>query len=106
MNPQAGWVQLFSDRMGQEFTQFKVVNASISGETTGGGLVRINQSLNTYQPELVILELGANDGLRGVDPAVTRANLDAMLAALNQARIPVLLAGMLAPPSKELTSAL
>lgn len=97
MNPQAGWVQLFSDRMGQEFTQFKVVNASISGETTDGGLVRINQALNTYQPELVILELGGNDGLRGYPTSRIKDNLVQIIDQCQQAGADVILIGMILP---------
>ena len=71
---------------------------SVSGDTTSGGRARLDWTLSG-KVDLVILELGANDGLRGVDPRVTRANLDAMLAALGKRNIPVLLAGMLAPPN-------
>ena len=97
MNPQVGWVQLFSDRMEQEFTQFKVVNASISGETTDGGLIRINQSLNTYQPELVILELGGNDGLRGYPTSRIKDNLAQIIDKCQQAGADVILIGMILP---------
>jgi acyl-CoA thioesterase-1 len=75
-----------------------VVDGGVSGDTTAGGLARLDWSLGDH-PDLVILELGANDALRGLDPAATRANLDAMLAKLRDARVPVLLAGMRAPPN-------
>jgi acyl-CoA thioesterase-1 len=76
----------------------KVVNAGVSGDTTSAGLARLDWSIPDGV-DLVILELGANDALRGVQPGVTQANLDAMLAKLAARNIPVLLAGMLAPPN-------
>jgi len=75
-----------------------VVNAGVSGDTTAGGRARLDWSLPD-KADLVILELGANDGLRGIDPAETEANLDAILRALAARDIPVLFAGMLAPPN-------
>ncbi len=77
----------------------RVINSGVSGDTTAGGRARLAWSLPEAKPDLVILELGANDGLRGIDPAEMEANLDAMLAELDQRNIPVLLAGMLAPPN-------
>jgi acyl-CoA thioesterase-1 len=74
----------------------KVVNGGISGDTTAGGKARLAWALAS-KPDYVIIELGGNDGLRGIDPADTRANLDAMLTTLQQAKIPVLLTGMMAP---------
>jgi acyl-CoA thioesterase I len=97
MNPKDGWVQLFSDRMEQEFTQFKVVNASISGETTGGGLVRISQALATYRPDLVIVELGGNDGLRGYPASRIKDNLNQIIRQCQEAGADVLLIGMILP---------
>lgn len=79
-----------------------VKDAGVSGDTTAGGLSRLNwvlASLQGEKPDLLILELGANDGLRGVDPAVTRRNLYAMMKQLTEKDIPVLIAGMLASPS-------
>lgn len=75
-----------------------VINAGVSGDTTSAGLARLDWSIPDGV-DLVILELGANDALRGIQPGVTQANLDAMLAKLAARRIPVLLAGMLAPPN-------
>jgi acyl-CoA thioesterase-1 len=74
----------------------KIVNAGVSGDTTAGGLERLDWSLQP-KPEGVILELGANDALRGVDPKETRANLDKILAKLKAENIDVLIAGMKAP---------
>jgi acyl-CoA thioesterase-1 len=75
-----------------------VLDGGVSGDTTAGGLSRLDWAL-ADKPDLVILELGANDMLRGTDPAETRANLDAMLAKLKAAKARVLLAGMRAAPS-------
>jgi acyl-CoA thioesterase-1 len=71
----------------------QIINAGVSGDTTAGGLARIDWILGE-KPDFAIVELGANDMLRGVDPAITRQNLDAILAKLAEARIPTLLMGM------------
>ncbi len=76
----------------------RVVDAGLSGDTTAGGLARLDWTL-AEKPEFVILELGGNDLLRGIDPKVTRANLDAMIAKIEAAGAKVLLAGMRAPPN-------
>lgn len=76
----------------------KVVNAGLSGDTSAGGLARLDWALNP-KPDFAIVELGANDGLRGLDPAQTRANLDAILTKLKAKGVPVLFAGMYAPPN-------
>jgi acyl-CoA thioesterase I len=75
-----------------------VVNAGVSGDTTAGGLARLDWSL-ADKPDLVILELGANDMLRGIDPATVRANLDKMIAKINASGAKLLLAGMQASPN-------
>lgn len=93
-----GFVARLQAALRQRGRDVQVKNGSVSGDTTAGGRARLAWTL-TGQIDLVILELGANDGLRGVDPAVTRRNLDAMLDTLRQLRVPVLLAGMLAPPN-------
>ena len=76
----------------------QVINGGVSGDTTAGGRARLDWILED-DPDIVILELGANDGLRGIDPAETEANLDAILARLTRERRAVLFAGMLAPPN-------
>lgn len=76
----------------------RVVNAGLSGDTSAGGLARLDWALHP-KPDFAIVELGANDGLRGLDPAQTRANLDAILTTLKAKGVPVLLAGMYAPPN-------
>jgi len=76
----------------------KVQQGGVSGDTSAGGLARLAWALEA-KPVVAIVELGANDGLRGLDPAQTKANLDAILRKLKAAKVPVLLAGMLAPPN-------
>lgn len=78
----------------------RVLNAGVSGDTTATGLARLPRVLSglSARPDLAIVELGANDLLRGIDPARTRANLDAILRELDRAGIPPLVAGMMAPP--------
>jgi acyl-CoA thioesterase-1 len=77
----------------QEGKRYKVVNAGISGETSSGALSRIDWVL-TLEPDIVILETGANDGLRGIDPALTRDNIDKIIQKLHQENVVVVLAGM------------
>ncbi|MEQ8193861.1 MAG: arylesterase [Rhodospirillales bacterium] len=76
----------------------RVIGAGVSGDTTAGGLSRLAWALND-KPDLVIVELGANDGLRGLDPAITEKNLDQMIARIKKRDIKVLLTGMQAPPN-------
>ena len=76
----------------------RVVNAGLSGDTSAGGLARLDWALEP-KPDFAIVELGANDGLRGLDPAQTSANLDAILNKLKAKGVPALLAGMYAPPN-------
>jgi len=92
----------FTDQLGmalrKEGLDVKVLNGGVSGDTTAGGLARLDWMLSD-EPDAVIVELGANDGLRGLDPNQTQANLDAILNKLKQHDIPALLTGMLAPPN-------
>lgn len=76
----------------------RLINAGVSGDTTAGGRARLDWAL-TELPEIVIVELGANDAMRGIDPRATRANLDDILTRLKSRGVRVLLAGMLAPPN-------
>lgn len=78
--------------------EVEIINAGLSGDTTAGGLARLDWSL-ADRPDAAIVALGANDGLRGIDPGTTRANLDAILTRLGELDLPVLLAGMYAPPN-------
>lgn len=95
----AGWVALMELRLKEQNIDAAVVNASISGETTSGGRTRLPALLNKYKPNLVVIELGANDGLRGLPVAAAEANLRAMAAAAQQADARVLLVGMRMPPN-------
>ena len=97
--PEQGWVALLADRLRRESPGWKVANASISGETTAGGASRIAGELKRHQPDVVVIELGANDGLRGLDLAQTRANLERMVTAAKAAGAQVLLLGMRIPPN-------
>ena len=95
----AGWVSLLDKRLRAEGYGYRVVNASVSGETTTGGLSRLPRALATHRPALIILELGANDGLRGLPLETSRANLEQMLQACQVAGVRVLLLGMKMPPN-------
>ena len=99
INASAGWVSLLDKRLRAEGYGYRVVNASVSGETTTGGLSRLPRALATHRPALVILELGANDGLRGLPLETSRANLEQMLRACRVAGVRVLLLGMKMPPN-------
>jgi acyl-CoA thioesterase-1 len=94
-----GWVNLLAQRLHAERLDYKVANASISGETTHGGRNRIEGELKTHRPTVVIVELGANDGLRGNSIDSTRANLEAIIDASRRAGARVLLVGMRLPPN-------
>lgn len=97
--PQQGWVALTAERLKAEHPGWTVANASISGETTAGGASRIAAELARHKPAVVVIELGANDGLRGLGLEQTRANLELMVTAAKQAGARVLLLGMRIPPN-------
>jgi acyl-CoA thioesterase-1 len=94
-----GWVALLAERLKRERLDYSVVNASISGETTSGGLNRIAKVLAQHKPVVVILELGANDGLRGLPVAEMKKNLSAMIQRAQKAGARVLLVGIRMPPN-------
>ena len=94
-----GWVSLLAQKIEHEGYGFRVVNASVSGETTDGGLARLSRALAVQQPRIVLLELGANDGLRGLPLAGTRENLDKMITLLQSQHVAVLLLGLRLPPN-------
>jgi len=94
-----GWVALLGERLKRERSDYIVVNASISGETTSGGLTRIKRALERHRPAIVILELGANDGLRGLPVAQMKKNLGAMIEQSQGAGARVLILGMRLPPN-------
>jgi acyl-CoA thioesterase-1 len=95
----SGWVQLLQDRIDQNKLAFRVVNASISGDTTSGGRSRLPALLKQHTPQVVVIELGGNDALRGLPLDMTRANLSAMTQAAQTAGARVLLLGMEMPPN-------
>ncbi|MCR6626015.1 arylesterase [Pseudoxanthomonas japonensis] len=97
--PNQGWVSLMADRIGKTRPGWRVVNASISGETTAGGASRIAAELQRHTPAVVVIALGANDGLRGLPLAQTRANLEKMIKAAQAGKAKVLLVGMRMPPN-------
>jgi acyl-CoA thioesterase-1 len=99
INVDKGWVALLSKRLKAQGYGYQVVNASVSGETSGGGKVRFSALLRTHKPEIVILELGANDGLRGLPVATMRSNLAAMITSAQASKAKVLLVGMQIPPN-------
>lgn len=93
------WPTLLQTRLAEEGFPHRVVNASVSGETTSGGLTRLPAALVEHQPDLFILELGANDGLRGLQPRLMAENLETMIRAAREAGAQVLLVGMRMPPN-------
>ncbi|MEO6897759.1 MAG: arylesterase [Caldimonas sp.] len=95
----SGWVALLDRRLARERHGIAVVNASISGDTTSGGLARLPALLREHRPGLVILELGGNDALRGLSLDATRANLAAMTRLAKAAGAKVLILGMQLPPN-------
>lgn len=99
LRTEQGWVALLQERLQHEGYGYAVVNASVSGETTTGGRSRLPRALEQHKPDLVVLELGANDGLRGLPLQTARANLEAMISAIRQAGSKVLLVGILIPPN-------
>lgn len=96
---EAGWVSLLEKKLAQEKPDYEVVNASISGETTSGGVRRIDALLIKHKPAIVILELGANDGLRGLPLSETETNLSSIITANKKAGARTLLIGMRLPPN-------
>ncbi len=94
-----GWVNLMQKRLEEGGFEQKVVNASISGDTSAGGLARLPALLSEHKPSLVIIELGGNDGLRGQPPAQLQQNLASMVEQSQKAGAKVLLLGMRLPPN-------
>nr|WP_307727796.1 arylesterase [Massilia sp. TS11] len=95
----AGWVALLEKKLAAQKLDIQIVNASISGETTVGGRTRLPALLKDKQPEVVIIELGGNDGLRGLSQAATEDNLRTMISMSKAAKAKVLLVGMRLPPN-------
>ncbi|MEO0444294.1 MAG: arylesterase [Pseudomonadota bacterium] len=100
MHPSEGWVSLLEQRLqSQGYSHYQVINASISGNTSGDGISRLPLLLENYRPDIIIVELGGNDGLRGYPLKVMRNNLQAIIHLSQQAGAKVLLAGIEIPPN-------
>lgn len=99
MTAKEGWVALLQNRLKTQGYGYRVANASVSGETTTGGLARLPRALSVHRPAIVILELGGNDGLRGLPLETSRANLERMIILSKDAGAQVLLLGMKIPPN-------
>jgi acyl-CoA thioesterase-1 len=100
INPEQGWVALLQKRLDQDDPKrHKVINASVSGETTSGALARLPKLLQTYKPQVMIVELGGNDALRGQPPQLIRANLEKLVQQGQAAQAKVVLFGMKIPPN-------
>ena len=95
----SGWVSLLQTRLSDDKLPVSVVNASISGETTAGGLTRLPGLLQQHKPAVLIIELGGNDGLRGLSLAATQSNLREMIKSADRSGARVLLLGMRVPPN-------
>lgn len=96
---QEGWVHLLEQRLAAQGYEYRVVNASVSGETTQGGLARLPHVLETNQPGIVIVELGGNDGLRGLPLATSQENLKRIVELAQKSGARVVLVGMVIPPN-------
>ncbi len=96
MSVEEGWVFLLQKELGD---RFRVINASVSGETTGGGRSRLPAALAEHEPDIVVIELGGNDGLRGFRPTVISDNLDAMIRQTLESGADVILLGQRLPPN-------
>ena len=94
-----GWVALLSAQLAKDKPQWQVINASISGDTTAGGLARLPALLTQHTPKLVVIELGGNDALRGFSLKMTQDNLTRMIEACQKIKAAVLLVGMQVPPN-------
>jgi len=99
LRPEQGWVALLGQRLESQGYGYQIVNASVSGETSAGGAERLPRALQLHHPEIVVLELGANDGLRGLPVSGTRENLAHMVQQSQAAGAHVLLIGMRIPPN-------
>ncbi|MDP3846097.1 MAG: arylesterase [Pseudomonas sp.] len=99
LDTRLGWVNLLQQRLNQQGLDYQVVNASISGDTSAGGLARLAPLLAAHQPALVVVELGGNDGLRGQSPAQLQQNLAAIIQQSQASGAKVLLLGMRLPPN-------
>lgn len=99
MDREKSWVNLLEIRFKEYGYSYRILNSSISGDTTQGGLSRLPRLIDRYQPEIVIIELGGNDGLRGIDPGITRENMTDMIRQSQAVGAQVLLTGIKLPPN-------
>jgi acyl-CoA thioesterase-1 len=100
MQAEQGWVYLLQKRLDQQYPKkHKVVNASVSGETSSGAVARLPKLLKTYKPQIVVIELGGNDGLRGQSPLLIQKNLANLIQQSQQAKATVVVLGMKIPPN-------
>ena len=99
LESQQGWVSLLQTKLTAQGYGYRVINASVSGETTTGGAARLPRALELHQPKIVIIELGGNDGLRGLPLSTSQANLQRMIEMSRTAGAKVLLLGMKIPPN-------
>lgn len=99
LDTRQGWVSLLEQRLEAEGFDYQVVNASVSGDTSAGGLARLPTLLAEHRPDLLIVELGGNDGLRGQAPAQLQQNLAAMVQQARKSGTRVLILGMKLPPN-------
>jgi acyl-CoA thioesterase-1 len=99
LSTQQGWVHLIGERIDRSHLPWRVVNSSLTGETTAGGLRRLAEDLKRHKPAIVVLQLGANDALRGQPVAGMRSNLEQMIRLARRARAEPVLVGMMIPPN-------
>lgn len=100
LQKEQGWVHLLQQRLNQKYhKQHQVINASVSGETTSGALARLPKLLTTHQPDIIVIELGGNDGLRGQPPQQIQQNLSKLVQLSKQHRAKVIIFGMKIPPN-------
>ena len=99
ISPEEGWVALLDTRLQQEYANIRVINASISGETTQGGVTRLPALLKRHQPDWIVLELAANDGLRGMPLGIIERNITTLIELTEEAKAKPLLVGIRLPPN-------
>ena len=99
LSPEQGWVHLVQERIASAGLPWRVVNASISGETTSGGVNRLSEDLKRHKPSVVVIALGANDALRGLPVAGMRSNLERMIRLAREAHAEPVLVGLMIPPN-------
>lgn len=99
IDPKFGWVALLQERLHNDKYNYRVINASVSGDTTSNGLLRLPNALNQYHPQITIIELSGNDGLRGLQISQIKDNLQRMIVLAKQAGSYVLILGVRLPPN-------